>query len=219
MSLQLLVSNPPRSTKRAKRRKVRRSKARVRNNPRGGLMAKKKVRRRARRSGASPFAKKRRSSRFKRRSSSGGSRSIAGFIDTSLLTGGAAGLAGYVGVGYLMERLPATWLNSDAKRIAAKIGVSLLAAFALRKVGMGRFAAGIATGGLVAAGVDAARKWGVPGVSGLGEFGIDTSASNLMYAGGAPINMLPGGDEQLNGLGADLGEDEYEEIVVVQDEN
>lgn len=193
MALQLIVSNPPKSTKRSKRgRKVRRRRSRIiRRNPGGVKMAKKSRRRRRRSGGGSvPVARRTRRSVSRRR----GGRALAGFVSRDLLTSAAGAVGGFVGTNYALGKLPDSWRNSDGKRIAAKIGIALIGSVALRKVGMGALSKGLAIGGLVAAGIDAARMANVPGVAGLGEFGISDVPSfefaQLPSSNAAGINGL-----------------------------
>lgn len=188
MSLQLVVSNPPKSTKRSKRgRKVRRRRSRtIRRNPGGVSMAKKKSRRR-RRSGGGSFPFMRRTRRVSRRR---GGRALAGFVSRDLLVSAAGAAAGYVGTNFVLGKLPDNWRDSDGKRIAAKIGIALVGSVVLRKAGMGALSKGLAVGGLVAAGIDAAKMANVPGVSGLGEFGISDVPS--FEFGQLPASSVPG---------------------------
>jgi hypothetical protein len=189
MSLHLIVSNPPRATKRSTRaRKVRRRRSRIQRNPGGVIMAK-RSRRRRRRAGSGGFPLIRRARRSSRRR--GGGRALGGFVSRDVLTGAAGAVAGYIGTNLLLEKaVPADWINSDGKRIAAKAALALGGAFVLRRMGLSMLARGLAVGGLVAAGIDAARKAQVPGVSGLGEFGIGEVAS-FDYAA-LPSSTTPG---------------------------
>lgn len=204
MSLQLIVSNPPKSTKRTKRgRKVRRRRSRivVRKNP-GGVSMAKRSRKRRRRSGGGGVRvvrRVRRVARRRRRAGGGGVRGLGGFVSTPLLVGGALGVAGYVGVNFAIQKVPTTWIDSDNKRIAVKAGIALAAAFVVRRfLRKPALATGIATGGLIAAGIDLAKKWEVPGVSGLGEFGI-SDVKSFDYT------QLPGSNPPgMNGLGCFL---------------
>lgn len=178
MALQLIVSNPPKSTKRKRRGgKVRRARKRIiRRNPGGVNMAKRSRRRRRRRSGggAFPFRAARRTTRRRR----GGGRALGGFVSRDVLTGAAGAVAGFLGTNLLIERaVPPGWIDSNTKRIVGKAAVALAGSFLLRRMGMSALAKGLAVGGLVSAGIDAARQAQLPGVSGLGAFGTDDVAS------------------------------------------
>lgn len=197
MGLQLIVSNPPKSTKRSKRgRKVRRRKSRIiRRNP-GGVNMAKKSRRRRRRSGVGSFPLARRSSRKVSRRRGG--RALGGFVSRDLLMTAGGAVAGFAGTNIALGYIPAGWRDSDAKRIAVKIGIALAGSLALRKVGMGALSKGLAVGGLVSAGIDAARIANVPGIAGLGEFGISAVPS-------FEFDALPSSNPiGINGLGCFL---------------
>lgn len=189
MALQLIVSNPPKSTKRKRRgRKVRTRRSRIRRNP-GGVNMAKRSRRRRRRSGGGGIPFTRRARRSSRRR--GGGRALGGFVSRDVLTGAAGAVAGYIGTNLLMNKaVPSEWIDSDGKRIAAKVAIALGGSLVLRRMGMGTLAKGLAIGGLVAAGIDAARKAEVPGVSGLGEFGISDVPSFDFTA--LPSSNAPG---------------------------
>lgn len=194
--MQLLLSNPPKS----RRRKRRKSKAKS-NRP----QARRKVRRRRRRAtpasagkGATMARKRKSPSRRTRR---GGNRSRGrvargGFLNTELLTAGAAVSAGFLGASFLPTIVPESMKSNRFVVPVLKIGAGLLTAAFLGK----RFSPTLtysAAAGMVASGaLDIVGPYlnrqpaGVSGYESIGNYAVD----------------MPGGYEPVGEyVSADLG--------------
>lgn len=102
----------------------------------------------------------------RRRSGFGGAR--RGFLDTGLLIQGVAAAAGALAVNMIAAKIPATWTNSDTKKIAVQAGIALAVAYAARRA-LPKYANAIGIGAAAtpAAGV-VAKAVAAVGVKGLG---------------------------------------------------
>jgi hypothetical protein len=189
----LLVSNPPRRTRKLKKNKRRRARKahtaptrrrrrrRMRRNPptfKRTRTVKRRRRRSARRSFNAFIKRKRRSSGRRRSSRRGLGKLAGGFIPSGVLESAGAGVAGFVGVHFLVDKIATLAKLDQIKtgngRIAAKAGAALLAAFIAKKVGASSsIANGIAIGGLTAVGADLWNKFSGKPLAGLGVIDID----------------------------------------------
>lgn len=108
----------------------------------------------------------------------------------------AGGFASDFVTAIAMRRLPAT-LTARLPRWAMQLGVSLLGAVVLRKLGMGRFARPFALGGSVVALNNATYALNFSGVS----IAQRTGLADYATLGEAQYGMLGYGDAELLGLG------------------